>query len=174
VPYFRLGTRPKEWCDLRFGLVVLVVAALLPPVAAAGWGVPLSHRQLEDEARWSKAVGAPTRCVSQATDYAIASSIKQTWAGRTDQLFIAGRRHVQVLLSQRTCLLLRAKGLPEWAVIDAVFTLAHESVHVDGELSERIADCLGARRFERVARVAGFRFSKRAVAAFYRGNPCRR
>lgn len=101
------------------------------------------------------------------------SSIKQTWLGKTDEFFIAGRRHVQVLLSPRTCFLLRAKGLPEWAVIDAVFTLAHESVHVDGEFDERTADCLGARRFDRVARVAGFRFSKQAVAAFFKGNACR-
>jgi hypothetical protein len=159
---------------LRFGLVVLVVTAVLPAVAAANGDVPLSHHHLQDEARWSKAVGAPTRCVTQATDYAIASSIKQTWAGKTDEFFIAGRRHVQVLLSQRTCFLLRAKGLPESAVIDGVFTLAHESVHVDGELNERIADCLGARRFDRVARVAGFRFSNRAVEAFFKGNACRR
>jgi len=151
----------------------LVAAALLPPVADADWGVPLSHRELEGEARWSKAVGAPTRCVSHATDYAIAASIKQTWLARTEEFFIAGRRHVQVLLSQRTCFLLRATGLPESAVIDAVFTLAHESVHVDGESSERIADCLGARRFEHVARVAGFRFSGLAVAAFFQGNACR-
>jgi hypothetical protein len=111
--------------------------------------------------------------VSKADDYAIASSIKQGWLGKTEELFVDGRRHVQVLLSQRTCLLLRSTDLPEWAVIDAVFTLAHESVHVDGEWNERIADCRGVRRFERVARVAGFRFSKQAVAAFFRDHPCR-
>lgn len=150
-----------------------MLAALLPPVAAADWGVPLSHRQLQDEARWSMAVGAPTRCVSQAGDYAMTSSIKRTWLGKTEEFFIAGRKHVHVLLSRRTCFLLRTKGLPEWSVIDAVFTLAHESVHVDGEFDERVADCLGARRFDRVARVAGFRFSKRAVSAFFKGNACR-
>jgi hypothetical protein len=159
---------------LRSALAVLVVAALLPPVAAADWSVPLSNRQLEEEARWSKAVRAPTRCVSQAADYAMTSSLGRTWLGKTEEFFIGGRRHVQVLLSPRTCFLLRAKGLPEWAVIDGVFTLAHESVHVDGEFDEGTAECLGAGRFDRVARVAGFRFSKQAVAAFFAGNACRR
>jgi hypothetical protein len=94
------------------------------------------------------------------------------WLGKTEVVFVAGRRHVEVLLSQRTCFLLRADHLPEAARIDAVFTLAHESVHVDGEWSERLADCLGARRFDRVARVAGFKFSKRAVLAFFKGSAC--
>jgi hypothetical protein len=141
-------------------------------VATAKWGAPLSHWELQEQARWSKAVGAPTRCVSQATDYAIASSIKQEWLGKTDVVVLAGRRHVQVLLSRRTCFLLRADYLPELARIDAVFTLAHESVHVDGEWSERLADCVGARRFDRVARVAGFRFSERAVRAFFKDSAC--
>ena len=149
-----------------------MVAAFLPPVATAKWGAPLSHRELQEQARWSRAVGAPTRCVSQATDYAIASSIKQEWLGKTNVLVVAGRKHVEVLLSRRTCFLLRADYLPELARIDAVFTLAHESVHVDGEWSKRIADCVGARRFDRVARVAGFRFAKRAVRTFFRDTAC--
>jgi hypothetical protein len=149
-----------------------VAAALLPPVATAKWGAPSSHQELQEQARWSKAVGAPTQCVSQAMDYAITSSIKQGWLGKTDVVFVAGRRHVQVVLSQRTCFLLRADYLPESARIDAVFTLAHESVHVDGEWNERLADCLGARRFDRVMRVAGFTFSKRAVLAFFKGSAC--
>jgi hypothetical protein len=85
---------------------------------------------------------------------------------------VASRRHVEVLLSRRTCFLLRADHLPELARIDAVFTLAHESVHVDGEWSERLADCVGARRFDRVARVAGFRFSRRAVLAYFKDSAC--
>jgi hypothetical protein len=146
-------------------LVVLVAASIAPSVAMG---------ESRGDARWSKAVGAPTYCVSAATDYAIASSIRQTWLAKTEEVFVDGRRQVRVLLSPRTCRILRAKGLPQWVVIDAVFTLAHESVHVDGELNERIADCQGARRFDRVARVAGYRFSKRAVAAFFKGNACRR
>jgi hypothetical protein len=149
-----------------------VAAALLPPVATAKWGAPLSHRALQEQARWSKAVGAPTRCVSQATDYAIASSIKQQWLGKTNVVVVAGRRHVEVLLSRRTCFLLRAGHLPELARIDAVFTLAHESVHVDGEWSEQRADCIGARRFDRVAKVAGFRFSREAVVEYFRDSVC--
>lgn len=157
---------------LRLTLAVLVAAALLPSAATAEWGIPLSHRELQEQARWSKAVGAPTRCVSKAMDYAIASSIKQTWLGKTEEVFVAGHRHVQVLLSRRTCFFLRADDLPAWAAIDAVFTLAHESVHVDGELDERLADCLGARRFDRVARAAGYRFSRSAVAAYFKHNAC--
>lgn len=160
--------------ELRLALVVLVVAAFLPPVATAKLGIPLSHGELQEQARWSRAVGAPTRCVSQATDYAIASSIKQQWLGKTNVSVVAGRRHIEVLLSRRTCFLLRADYLPDLARIDAVFTLAHESVHVDGEWSERLADCLGARRFDRVARVAGFRFSTRAVRAFFKDSACYR
>ena len=158
----------------RAALAFLVATAVFALVATPGWGVPLPNGETPGKARWSKAVGAPTYCVSTATDYAIASSIKQTWMGKTEEAIVDGRRQVRVLLSRRTCQLLRAKGLPEWAVIDAVFTLAHESVHVDGELNERIADCAGARRFDRVARVAGFRFSKRTVAAYFKGNACRR
>lgn len=168
---------------LRAALAVLVVATLLPPIAsgqggvpAPKWGVPLSHRELQAQVRWSKAVGAPTRCVSEGEDYAIAHSIRRGWLGRMDAVRVGGRVHRQVILSTRTCYMLlnaERENLPWHVLIDAIFTLAHESVHVDGVMNEKMADCIGARRWERVAKVAGYTVPKRAVKAYFKGNTCR-